>query len=177
MGIAGVVLLVFGLVGGTSAASCDVCFTTYDQTVSSSSPSDEQKCIAAKEYIRCLVQAEGSGCDKRSSRLKTAIIEVQRVDGISGKTCLLTDTCQCQVNFYRSNVVGHLNHCYASVVQNLCAITAKDTSCDDITTNEVFTVSTAETWVNACRNTGSVTVQSVMTVAVMTILAALQRLQ
>ncbi|XP_046549252.1 uncharacterized protein LOC124259201 [Haliotis rubra] len=133
------------------------------------------QCIAAKVYVRCLVGSSGSGCDKRPSRLTTAVAEVQRVNGISGKTCELTDSCLCQANFYRSDITDHLKLCYASVVQNQCAIDASSPACDDTTTNTVFRVSTSVTWVNACKSTGSAPVQSMMTVAIVTTLAALQR--
>ncbi|XP_067656060.1 uncharacterized protein [Haliotis asinina] len=176
MGITAILVLFFGLAAGTSATSCDICRSAYEQTASSSIATDEQKCIAAKEYIRCLVGTSGSGCDQRPSRLATAVAEVQRVNGISGKTCQLTDSCLCETNFYRSDLSTRLKRCYASVVQNQCAIAASSTACDDTTTNTVYRVSTSVTWVNTCKNTGSVTVQSTMTVAMATILAALLRL-
>ncbi|XP_046328104.2 uncharacterized protein LOC124112159 isoform X3 [Haliotis rufescens] len=149
MAKAAILLLILGMIHVTTGVSCDVCKSTYDTSISAGS--DQQKCTAAKTYITCLVTAtQESGCDKRAERLKVAQDEVARVHSIIGLTCVLTDSCLCQVAFYSSNLRDPVNKCYASVVQDRCAIAAADRACDDVTTNAVYSVSTSNTWVGAC---------------------------
>ncbi|XP_067656039.1 uncharacterized protein [Haliotis asinina] len=144
-----VFLLILGMVYTTSGTSCDICTTTYETSITSAS--DSQKCIAAKRYLACLVGAtDEAGCDKRAEKMKVAQTEVTRVNSVSGETCVLSDSCICQTTFYMSNPRDQINRCYASVVQDLCAIAASGLVCDDVTTNAVYSVSTSSTWVAAC---------------------------
>ncbi|XP_071104901.1 uncharacterized protein [Haliotis cracherodii] len=149
MAKAAILLLILGMIHVTTGVSCDVCKSTYDTSISAGS--DPQKCTAAKTYIACLVTAtQESGCDKRAEKLKVAQDEVARVHSIAELTCVLTDSCLCQVAFYSSNLRDPVNKCYASVVQDRCAIAAAKRACDDVTTNAMYSVSTSNTWVGAC---------------------------
>ncbi|XP_046549250.1 uncharacterized protein LOC124259199 [Haliotis rubra] len=144
-----VFLLLLGMIYTTDGTSCDICTTTYESSIASAS--DSQKCIAAKSYLACLAGAtEEAGCDKRAEKMKVAQDEVTRVNALSSETCVLTDSCECQTTFYMSNLRDQVSNCYASVVQDLCAISASGLACDDVTTNAVYSVSTSSTWVNAC---------------------------
>ncbi|XP_067654488.1 uncharacterized protein [Haliotis asinina] len=144
-----ILLLVVGFVHVAGGLVCDVCETNYDNIIKGLTR-DVDRCAASKVYIQCLVSATDDGCDTRPSKLKVAKDELDRINSNSSTPCLLTDSCQCELEYYSSRLSEQLVACYSSIIQNECAVNATGMGCDDVTTNEAFIQLTRQKWMDVC---------------------------